>query len=192
LKSEIETSGICILHAPLFHTALKNFSGIRKDMQFKTFFNMLGPLINPSQPNKQLVGVYCMELADLYAGIYKQTDKEFSIIHSLDGYDEVSLTGSYRIIKRGSDEILKPETSGFKKLNASTISGGNTIIESAKIFHDILNCEGTREQQDVVIANASLAINCYYPDLSITDSIAMAKESLLSKRALKSFQKLMN
>lgn len=190
LKSQMEKAGICFLHAPLFHPALKRVAEIRKELKVKTFFNMLGPLLNPVFPKKQVLGVYSQELAELYSQILKQTDNEYAIIHTLDGYDEISLTGPYRLISNESDMIIDPEKEGFIKVDAASISGGDTIEESAKIFLDILKGEGTAAQNEVVIANAAAAVKCYFPKLSSCDAILMARESLSSKKALNIFKKI--
>lgn len=190
LKMQLKRAGICFLHAPMFQTALKKVADVRKELQVKTFFNMLGPLIHPASPQKQLLGVYSMELADLYAQLLSETDKEYRIVHSLDGFDEISLTGPYRVIARNADTILIPENEGFKTVSAAELIGGRTVESSAKIFIDILNGHGTASQNQVVIANAAMAISCYLPQLSSFDSIQMAKESLLSKKALETFKKL--
>jgi anthranilate phosphoribosyltransferase len=192
LKRQLERSGICFLHAPLFHPALKKVAGVRKELQVKTFFNMLGPLIHPASPEKQLLGVYSMELADLYSQLLSETNKEYSIVHSLDGFDEISLTGPYRIIERHSDIIFNPEEAGFKTIKANEIVGGTSVESSAKIFINILKGEGTSSQNEVVIANAATAIKCYKPTLSIFESIQIAKESLDSKKALLTFKNLIN
>lgn len=192
LSKQLERSRICFLHAPLFQPSLKKVADIRKDLQVKTFFNMLGPLIHPASPHKQLLGVYSMELADLYSQLLAETNKEYSIVHSLDGFDEISLTGPYRVITRNSDTILIPENEGFKTIEASELIGGTSIESSAKIFRDILNGNGTSSQNEVVIANAAMAINCYRPELSSSDTVEMAKESLYSKKALQTFKNLIN
>ncbi|MES2565827.1 MAG: anthranilate phosphoribosyltransferase [Bacteroidota bacterium] len=192
LKRHLERSGICFLHAPLFHPALKKVAGVRKELQVKTFFNMLGPLIHPASPEKQLLGVYSMELADLYSQLLFETNKDYCIVHSLDGFDEISLTGPYRIIERHSDTIFNPEEEGFKTIQASEIVGGTSVESSANIFIDILNGNGTTSQNSVVIANAAAAIKCYKPALSTFESIEIAKESLDSKKALLTFKNLIN
>lgn len=192
LKADMEKAGICFLHAPLFHPALKNVAAIRKEFKVRTFFNMLGPVINPARPSKQVLGVYSHELADLYAEILKTSGIDYSIIHSLDGYDEISLTGPYRIINNQSDRTIDPAEEGLSVVTPQSISGGDTVEESAKIFTRILEGNGTREQNEVVAANAAAAINLYYPKLSFSDSIGMARESLRSKKALNVLKNLIS
>src|SRR5690606_13671704 len=109
LKKMVEKAGICFLHAPLFHPAMKNVAPIRKELGVKTFFNMLGPMVNPAFPNKQMVGVYSLDLARLYGYLYQNINKKFMIIHSLDGYDEVSLTSPFKAIDENGERIIDPE-----------------------------------------------------------------------------------
>ena len=191
LKKSIEKSGICILHAPLFHPAMKNVAPIRKELGLKTFFNILGPLVNPSLPKNQIVGVFNLELARLYSYLFQKTNKNYAIIHSLDGYDEISLTGNVKIITRNEENIFSPQDLSLQKLNSKSISGGETIKESAKIFMDILQNKGTKSQNQVIFANAGLAISTAL-NTSISEGIEKAKESLKTNKALEAFNKLKN
>ena len=191
LKKSIEKSGICILHAPLFHPAMKNVAPIRKELGLKTFFNILGPLVNPSFPKNQIVGVFNLELARLYSYLFQKTNKNYAIIHSLDGYDEISLTGNVKIITRNEENIFSPQDLSLQKLNSKSISGGETIKESAKIFMDILQNKGTKSQNQVIFANAGLAISTVL-NTSISEGIEKAKESLKTNKALEAFNKLKN
>ena len=189
LKTCIEKSGICILHAPLFHPAMKHVAPIRRELGLKTFFNILGPLVNPSFPKNQIVGVFNLELARLYSYLFQKTKKNYSIIFSLDGYDEISLTGSTKIISRKQENIYSPKKLGFKTLTQKSICGGNTIGESAKIFINVLSNKGTISQKNVVIANSGLAISTAL-EVPILEGIERAKESLISGKALESFNNL--
>jgi anthranilate phosphoribosyltransferase len=191
LKRQIETAGICVMHAPLFHPAIKNIAPIRRELGVKTFFNMLGPMVNPAFPQNQLVGVFSLELARLYGYLYQQTNKHFVILHSLDGYDEISLTGDFKMISNNREEVLSPEDIGFERLKQEQLSGGMTIEDSAKIFQNVLNDTATSAQKQAVLINAAMAILCAKPKLSIAEAVAEAKESLESKKALKAFKKLM-
>jgi anthranilate phosphoribosyltransferase len=190
LEKQIETAGICILHAPMFHPAMKYVAPIRKDLGFKTFFNMLGPMVNPAFPKHQLVGVFSLELARLYSYLYQKSDKDYIILHSLDGYDEISLTSSFKLISRNREQIMEPGRLGFQPLHQEQIRGGNSIAESAAIFTSILKGDGTEEQNKVVIANAAMAIHCAKAHLSLDECIALAEESLVSGKALRSFNLL--
>lgn len=190
LERQISESGVCFLHAPLFHPAMKNVAPVRKELGIKTFFNMLGPMVNPASPGKQLVGVFSLELARLFAYLYQQTDKQFLVVHALDGYDEVSLTGAFKIITAHTEQVLTPSHLGLDTLRASELSGGETVEASAKIFMNVLNDEATSAQKQAVLANSALALHCANPKLSLLDSVATARESLESKKALNSFKKL--
>lgn len=189
IEKSLEEAGICFLHAPLFHPAMKNVAPIRKDLGVKTFFNMLGPMVNPAFPKKQLVGVFSLELARLYAYLYQKTDKRFVILHSLDGYDEISLTGPFKMINNEGEKIIYPEQIGLSLHAEKDLAGGNTVEESAKIFLEILKGNGTKAQNEVVIANAALALHCG-KGVSLTDGVEMAKESLVSGKAFNTFKRL--
>ncbi len=191
LKKSLDEANICFLHAPLFHPAMKTVAPIRKELGVKTFFNMLGPIVNPSFPKKQLVGVFSLELARLYSYIHQKTDKNYVIVHSLDGYDEVSLTSAFKMISNGEEKLFHPKDLGLKSLQQKDLWGGETVEDAAKIFMSVLKGESTMAQKEVVIANAGLAIQCG-KELSLEESIAAAKESLDSGKALNSFMKLVN
>ena len=190
LRQSLDECGLCFLHAPLFHPAMKNVAPIRRDLGVKTFFNMLGPMVNPSFPKKQLVGVFSLELARLYGYLYQKTDKRFVILHALDGYDEVSLTGGFKKITNGKEAIVNPQDLGFKTIRQEQIHGGETVGESAQIFETILKGEGTEAQSSVVIANAAMAIECG-KGVSTHDALGMARESLESGKALRTFKKIL-
>ncbi|HEV7348755.1 anthranilate phosphoribosyltransferase [Telluribacter sp.] len=190
LERKIEAAGVCFLHAPLFHPAMKNVAPVRRELGIKTFFNMLGPMVNPASPRKQLVGVFSLELARLYAYLYQQSNNRFLILHALDGYDEVSLTGAFKIITAQSEQVLTPPHMGLTILRPEELSGGESVEASARIFMNVLNNEATSAQQQAVIANSALALYCANPELSLTDAVAAARESLESKRALNCFKKL--
>ena len=185
LKQSLDTSGICVLHAPLFHPAMKHVGQIRKELAVKTFFNMLGPMVNPSFPKNQMVGVFNLETARMYAYLYQNTDVNFAIIHSLDGYDEISLTCPTKIITNNSEGIFDATDFGISALAQSDIIGGHTIDSSAKIFMDILHGNGTVAQNNVVSANAALAISTVN-GCSLLEGFELAKESLFSGKAHKS------
>ena len=189
LRKSIEKCGICILHAPLFHPAMKHVAPIRKELGLKTFFNILGPLVNPSFPKNQIVGVYSLELARLYSYLFQKTKKNYAIIHSIDGYDEISLTGATKIISRKEENVYEPNDMGLTRSNPKSISGGNSIKESAEIFMNILNNNGTNSQNEVIYANSGLAISTAL-GISLNEGIEKAKESLFSNQALKTFNNL--
>lgn len=190
LERKIDQAGVCFLHAPLFHPAMKNVAPVRKELGVKTFFNMLGPMVNPVSPKKQLVGVFSLELARLFAYLYQQTDKQFLVLHALDGYDEVSLTGAFKIITAHSEQVLTPSHLGLQTLRADDLSGGVSVEDSARIFMNVLNDTATPSQKQAVLANAAMALYCANPALSLTDAVETARESLESRKALAAFKKL--
>ncbi len=189
LEKCINEAGICILHAPLFHPAMKNVAPIRKELGVKTFFNMLGPMVNPSFPKNQLVGVFSLELARMYAYLYQNTAINFNILHSLDGYDEISLTGNTKTISKTTEAMLTPESFGVSKLSQKDIEGGTTIEASAQLFINIISGKGTEAQNNVVFANAGMAI-ATVNNLTPMAGFELAKESLLSGKGLKALNKL--
>ncbi|MBR9915297.1 MAG: anthranilate phosphoribosyltransferase [Algicola sp.] len=189
LKKQIDGAGICVMHAPLFHPAMKKVAPIRRGLGVKTFFNMLGPMVNPSFPKNQMVGVFNLELQRIYGYLYQHTDKNYSIIHALDGYDEIALTGPTKIITNASERIMKASDLGIKQIEPSEIFGGNTIKKAAKTFQNIINGKGTSAQNNVVCANAGLAI-ATVNQLSHLEGFALAKESLESGKAKASLEQL--
>jgi anthranilate phosphoribosyltransferase len=189
LEKCIAEAGICVLHAPLFHPAMKNVAPIRKSLAVKTFFNMLGPMVNPAFPQNQLVGVFNLELARMYGYLYQNTDKNFTILHALDGYDEISLTGNTKTISNNSEGMLSPEDFGVESLNQEEIAGGGSIESSAEIFVNILKGKGTKAQNNVVCANAGMAI-ATAKQISVKEGFETARESINSGKALKALEKL--
>jgi anthranilate phosphoribosyltransferase len=192
LKNEIDKSGVCFLHAPLFNPAMKNVVPVRRALKIKTFFNMLGPMVNPSFPTKQLIGVFSLELARLYNYLYQQSATNYMILFSLDGYDEVSLTSEFKYILNGIDKIVSPEDMNYKRILQSELRGGRTVKEAANLFMKILKGEGTNTQNDVVTVNAQMAMKCFCPSKSFEECREIANESLLEKKAYKSFVKLID
>ena len=192
LKKQLNTANISFLHAPLFHPAMKTVAPIRKELGVKTFFNMLGPLVNPSQPQNQIVGVFDLKVMRLYHYIFQGLDKNYTIIHSLDGYDEISLTSPFKMIGNTKEEIMEPESMGFSTLKQNEIMGGNSIEDAAKTFMNVLNNEATDAQKNVVIANSAMAIHCINPGITIEACIHQASLSIESGEALKSFKKLLS
>jgi len=191
LRREIDKAGVCFLHAPLFNPAMKTVVPIRRALKVKTFFNMLGPMVNPSFPRKQMIGVYSLELARLYNYLYQMSDIQYTIIHSLDGYDEVSLTDGFKYIFNGVEQIITPETLHYEMTDPSDLRGGQTVNEAAEIFKAILEGRGTNAQNNVVIVNAQLAIKCYHPLKSLEECRVMAEDSLFGEKALRSLKILL-
>ncbi|MGB5820416.1 MAG: anthranilate phosphoribosyltransferase [Saonia sp.] len=189
LEKSIDKAGICVLHAPLFHPAMKNVAPIRRELGVKTFFNMLGPMVNPAFPKNQMVGVFNLELARMYGYLYQNTDKKFTVLHALDGYDEISLTGNTKTISNQAEGMLRPSDFGVDAISQSQIAGGDTIEDSAKIFMDILNGKGTDAQNNVVCANAGIAI-ATVRELRPREGFEQAQEALLNGNGLRALNKL--
>ena len=190
LRRSIDRAGICILHAPLFHPAMKTVAPIRRELGVKTFFNMLGPMVNPSFPKNQMVGVFSLELARMYGYLYQTTDKNFAILHDLAGYDEISLTDRAKVITNREERIISSADLQLEALKPEQIHGGASVKESADVFLKVLQGEGTEAQSNVVCANAGMAI-------AVTESITheegfeRARESMFSGRGFDSFKKLL-
>jgi len=191
LEKSLNETGICVLHAPLFHPAMKNVAPIRRELAVKTFFNMLGPMVNPAFPKNQMVGVFNLELARMYGYLYQNTDKNFTVLHALDGYDEISLTGDTKTISNHTEGIIKPSDFGLRPIQQSQIYGGDTVESSAKIFMNVLEGKGTEPQNNVVCANAGVAI-ATVKNLTPKEGFEQAKESLLSGKGLETLKKLQN
>lgn len=192
LKRSLDRANICFMHAPMFHPAMKNVAPIRKELGVKTFFNMLGPMVNPAFPTRQLVGVFSLELARQYGYLYQDTDKNFVILHGLDGYDEISLTGPFKYFFNKGERVATPADLGLPQVTYADIAGGNSVEESAKIFLNILEGKGTEQQNAAVIANAAMALFCADQEAGMEHAVAKASEALVSGRAYEVFKKLLN
>lgn len=192
LKNEMEKVGVCFMHAPLFHPALKAIGPTRRQLGIKTFFNLLGPLVNPAAPIYQLSGVYNAEVGRIYSYFLQSQCKQFAVVFSLDGYDEVSLTSPIKHFSQQGETLINFEDFGFSPLSANDITGGSTIEESAKIFMDVLSGKGSKAQNDVVIANSAIAISCYNSNKSLSENVEIAREVLVSGKALSTFNKLIS
>jgi anthranilate phosphoribosyltransferase len=192
LKREVEEANICFMHAPLFHPALKTVASVRKNLGLRNFFNMLGPMVNPAKPAYQLVGVYSLEMARIYNYLLQQTGRAFTIIHSLDGYDEVSLTNDTKVITNKGEKIYTPEQLGKRLVSSNDISGGNSVEDAAKIFMQVLKGEGSWAQNAVVLANAAMALQGTGSYASYDAAYNAAVESLESGKAYQCFQKLIS
>jgi len=190
LHKQLDEANICFLHAPLFHPAMKTVAPIRRALGVKTFFNMLGPLTNPANPKFQSVGVFSLELARLYAYLYQNTDKQYSIIHALDGYDEISMTGDFKIISNAGENYYTVEELGFQPIQAEELAGGDTVEEAAALFKTIIEGQGNTVQNNVVLTNAAFAIKTFHPERSFADCFYEAEESLIGLKALASLKKL--
>lgn len=189
LKHCLDQAGICILHAPLFHPAMKNVAPIRRELGVKTFFNILGPLVNPSFPKNHVLGVFSLEILRLYSFLHQNSGHNYNIVYALDGYDEISLTGKAKIISNHTEKLFSPEDLGISKIKQAAIFGGNTVEDAAKIFVNIISGKGTEAQNNVVFTNAGLAI-ATSKQISHKEGFEIAKESLFSGKAKTSLDKL--
>ena len=189
LRRSIEQCNIAYLHAPLFNPALKAVAPVRKGLAVRTFFNMLGPLVNPVLPAYQLLGVYNLPLLRLYTYTYQESKTKFAVVHSLDGYDEISLTNEFKVATCDHEKIYTPENLGFSRCTEAELDGGQTPEDAAKIFDCVMNNTATNAQKNVVMINAAFAIHVIRPEKTIEECIALAKESLESGRALATLKK---
>jgi len=184
LNAKLDKAGICFLHAPLFHSAMKHVAPIRKQLGVKTFFNLLGPLVNPAQPSHQLVGVYNLKIARKYKYLLEEEQKEFAVLHNVDGYDEATLTAPLRVFGTSKELELYPSDFKSEVLQPEELFGGDTIQKAASLFTTILSGEGTRAQTSVITANAALAIQCFNPNMSLETAMQEARESIRSQMAI--------
>ncbi len=192
LQKELTKTGICFLHAPLFHPALKVVGPVRKQLGIKTFFNMLGPLVNPANPGYQLSGVYSSEVGRVYSYFLQAENKKYIVLYSLDGHDEVSLTSPVKLFTDKGETLVNFEEKGLKRVSPQSITGGDTIEVAAKIFTSILENQATPEQHSVVLANSSLAINCIDASKTLDDCLIIAHETIISGKAFSLFKELIN
>ena len=190
LRAHLENANICFLHAPKFHPAMKAVGPTRKALALKTFFNMLGPLVNPSSPKNQLLGTFNLEIARLYNYILQEQDINYGIIHALDGYDEISLTSGFKLFNKNGEQIVNPEDLGQKRIQQSEIFGGNSVSDAAKIFKTIIEGNGTEAQNNVVLTNAAFALKIIDETKSFETAFSQAKDSLFGLKAKQTLEKL--
>lgn len=188
LRKSLDCCGVAYLHAPFFSPALKSVGPVRKSLGVRTFFNMLGPLVNPTMPRHQLLGVYNLKLMRLYSYIAQNEGINCTVVHSLDGYDEISLTAPFKVVNAKGERVYTPEELGFGQAGQRELSGGETVAEAAAIFDAVLGGYSTPAQRNCVVANAAFALTTLEPQLTIADALAMADESISSGRALKCFK----
>ncbi len=192
LKNDLEKGNFCFLHAPLFHPAMKHIAPVRKALKVQTFFNILGPMINPSSPLHQLLGVNNAKVFGHYKKVYETLNINYAIVNSNDGYDEISLTDNTRYAVKNGEGYFSPSDFGFEKIEPSTIFGGNSLEEAAQIFVNILDGKGTTEQNNVVVANAALGLQLVFPEKLLRECVEMAAESLQSGQALTKLKAVTN
>jgi len=191
LRKELDQCNITFLHAPLFNPSMKNVGPVRRALRLKTFFNMLGPMVNPSRPQNQVVGVFNLELARMYNYLYQKSNVNYCIINSLDGYDEISLTGDFKALTNASDRMLSPSFLGMPEFKPEELAGSGDVPGTAYIFMKVLTGKGTNAQNSVVISNSAMALATYFPKKEINQCIEEARNSLSEGKALKMFNKLM-
>ena len=192
LRRELEEAGITYLHAPSFHPALKQVASVRKALQVKTFFNILGPLVNPARPQSQLTGVFDTTVQDLYGGVYAGTGTDYAVVHNLDGYDEISLTAPFRLLSPAGEQILSPEVFPLPQHEAAAIAGGKDVKENAALFLEVLRGESSAARTNTVLANSAVALQCYFPELPLEEALGKARDALLGGKAYEAFVTLMN
>jgi anthranilate phosphoribosyltransferase len=145
---------------------------------------MLGPLVNPSSPKNHMLGTFNLEVARLYNYILQEEkDINYGIIHALDGYDEISLTGGFKIFTKKGEQLITPEDLGLEKVQQSAIFGGNNVADAAKIFKTIIEGKGTEAQNNVVLTNAAFALQIVDENKIFSNAFEEAKESLFGLRA---------
>jgi len=190
LREHLEKANICFLHAPKFHPAMKAVGPTRKALALKTFFNILGPLVNPSSPKNHLLGTFNLEIARLYNYILQEEDINYGIVHALDGYDEISLTSGFKFFTKNGEQIINPEDIGQKRIQQSEIFGGNSVADAAKIFKTILEGKGTEAQNNVVLTNAAFALKVVDETMSFETAFSVAKDSLFGLKAKQTLETL--
>ena len=189
LRRSIEEAGICYLHAPLFASGMKFVGPVRKALGVPTCFNLLGPLINPCSPRNSLHGTATQAQLRLYANIHQHIGDNYGVVTSYDGYDEISLTSGFKIVTRHFEKVYTPIEMGLSYIKPEEIYGGTTAEEAKHIFDNVLENKATQAQRDVVVANAACGISLMNPNLSMADTVAMARESLESGKALQCLKK---
>ncbi len=191
LQNELTKANVCFLHAPLFHPALKAVGPVRKMMGIKTFFNMLGPLVNPGNPKYQISGVYSAEVGRIYSYFFQSENKKFIVLYSLDGYDEVSLTSPVKLFTNNGETLIDFTELGLSKTDPVNISGGTTIEATAAILLSVLENRALPDQLSVIVANSALAISCIDETKTLQESMELAREAIVSGNALLKFRRLM-
>ena len=191
IKKALDKAGFAYLHAPFFNPAMKNVAPVRKNLGVRTFFNILGPLISPVRPQYQCLGVYNLKMMRLYNYIYQNLGVQYSIVHSLDGYDEVSLTDTFKVQSSMGEFVYTPEKIGFKRLEQKDLWGGESVDDAAKIFMNVLENKATEAQRNAVVANSAFAIQTRTPMKPLEQCIAEAEHSLEGGHAKEVFVKFL-
>lgn len=189
LIRSMENCGMVYMHAQLFNPAMKNVASVRKSLQVRTIFNLLGPLVNPCLPAYQLLGVADLTQMRLYTNVLQRLGIGFAVVNNLDGYDEISLTDEFKVMTNRYETIYRPANLGFIPVKQEELYGGATPEEAASIFNRVLENRATPAQTNCVLINASFAIQAIEPEKSIEECVAIARESLESGKALRTLKK---
>ena len=190
LNKCINECGIVYLHAQLFAKAMKFVGPIRKALQFPTCFNLLGPIVNPSKPQCQMLGVANLDQMRLYNNVYRKIGVDYAIVNSIDGYDEISLTSDFKVVTNDYERIFSPEEIGMKVAKPEELRAGASEQEAMEIFDNVLNNKALEAQKNIVIANAGFAIQVLEKgQKSIEECMNIARESIDSGKALETFKK---
>ena len=191
LRRQLDEHNICFMHAPLFHPALKQVAPVRRELGVKTFFNMLGPLVNPARTTHKMVGVYSLELARTYHYLMQSEDQKYCIVHSLDGYDEISGTSDFKVYTREGEKLNHPADQGIGPVSEADLFGGNTVDDAARIFTEVISNRGTKQQTEVLALNAAYALHCY-SGKPVADCLQDSLESIRSGKVKTHFTNLIN
>ena len=185
LRRSLEACNFAYMHAPLFAHGMKAVAPVRKMLQIPTCFNLLGPLVNPCRPAYQLLGVANLDQMRLYSSVYEKLGISYGIVNSIDGYDEISLTGNFKVKSNTIEKIFRPADLGLPPVSPEELYGGSTPDEAAEIFDSVLENRSTESRKNVVLANAAFAIKVIEREKDIAECLAIARESLESGRALR-------
>lgn len=191
LRRSMDECNLAYLHAQLFSPAMKSVGAVRRALGVRTLFNLLGPLVNPSQPAYQLLGVADLAQMRLYTQVFYRLGIDFAVVNSLDCYDEISLTDEFKVMTRRYESIYRPQDLGFEAARPQELSGGSSKADATRIFDEVLTGRATRAQRQCVIVNAAFAIQVMEPEKDIETCIALASESLDGGRALQMFRKFL-
>lgn len=184
LRRSLDGCNLAYLHAPLFNPAMKAVAGVRKALGVRTLFNVLGPLVNPVRPKYQLLGVYNLPLLRLYNYVAQADGQTLCVAHSLDGYDEISLTAPFKVADGGMEHVFRAEDFGLTTVQPADLYGGNTPVEACRIFDAVMHGTATSAQREVVAVNAAFAIRTRCPEKTVEDCLNEAFTALDSGRAL--------
>ncbi|MCQ2266888.1 MAG: anthranilate phosphoribosyltransferase [Bacteroidaceae bacterium] len=189
LRRSLDEAGICYFHAPLFAYGMKFVGSTRRALQVPTCFNLLGPLVNPCHPKNSLHGTANQSQLRLYTAVHQKIGDKYGVVTSYDGYDEISLTSGFKMTTNHFEKVFTPKDLGFNYVEPMDIYGGQTAEEAMKIFDSVLEGTCTEAQKNVILANAACGISVMERNLSIEESVAIARESLESGKALRAFKK---